>query len=228
MGGMGWIDGRGWNTSCLSCLSCLSCPLLSEHGLDAREIAAHRANLVRRFELPHGLLNAHPEQLVREVALPGAELVGAEVAQFRGLHSIFSWAKRVANLVRIGSLAAASRIASRASFSVTPSISNSTRPGRMTHTHCSGAPLPLPIRVSCGFFVIGLSGNTRTQIFPPRLINRVMATRAASICRSVNQHGSSARRPYCPNEMSEPRHALPAMRPRCCFRYLTFLGINIV
>ena len=58
-----------------------------------------------------------------------AELVGAEVAQFRGLHSIFSCAKRVANFVRIGSFAAASRIASRASVSVTPSISNSTRPG---------------------------------------------------------------------------------------------------
>jgi hypothetical protein len=26
----------------------------------------------------------------------------------------------------------------------------------------------LPIRVSAGFFVIGLSGNTRIQIFPPR------------------------------------------------------------
>src|SRR5581483_705482 len=25
--------------------------------------------------------------------------------------------------------------------------------------------------------------------------------------------------------MSEPRHALPAMRPRCCLRNLTFLGI---
>src|SRR6516225_1138272 len=25
--------------------------------------------------------------------------------------------------------------------------------------------------------------------------------------------------------MSEPRHALPAMRPRCCFRYFTFFGI---
>src|SRR5215467_7450918 len=27
--------------------------------------------------------------------------------------------------------------------------------------------------------------------------------------------------------MSPPRHALPRMRPRCCFRYLTFFGINI-
>src|SRR4051812_5085829 len=27
--------------------------------------------------------------------------------------------------------------------------------------------------------------------------------------------------------MSAPRQALPAIRPRCCFRYLTFFGINI-
>ena len=95
----------------------------------------------------------------------------------------------------MGSLAAASRIASRASVSVTPSISNRIRPGRTTHTHSSGAPLPLPMRVSCGFLVIGLSGNTRTQILPPRLMKRVIATRAASICRAVIQQGSIAFRP---------------------------------
>src|SRR5476651_1573948 len=112
-----------------------SSSFLPLHGLDAREIATHGAHLVRRFQLSHRLLDAHPEQLIGQLPLPGAELVGAEVAQFGGLHSIFSSAKRVANLVRIGSFAAASRIASRASFSVTPSISNSTRPGRTTHTH---------------------------------------------------------------------------------------------
>src|SRR3954454_15033816 len=173
----------------------LRLPLLTLHGFDAREIAAHRAHLVRRFQLSHRLLDAHAEQLIGQFALPRAELVGPEVAQFGGLHSIFSSAKRVANLVMIGSFAAASRIASRASFSETPSISNRTRPGRTTQTHCSGAPLPLPMRVSCGFFVIGLSGNTRVQILPPRAMKRVMATRAASICRSVSQQGSSAFRP---------------------------------
>src|SRR2546430_502582 len=39
--------------------SCLSCPFLSEHGLHAREIAAHHAHLVGHLELPHRLLNAH-------------------------------------------------------------------------------------------------------------------------------------------------------------------------
>src|SRR5579862_8644858 len=199
--------------------------LLSDHGLDPREIAAHRAHLFRHFQLPHRLLQAHPEERVGQLALLRAELVGAEVAQFCGLHSIFSCANRVANFVRIGTFAAASFIASRASFSLTPSISNRILPGRMTATHCSGAPFPLPMRVSCGFLVIGLSGNTRHHTLPPRATKRVIATRAASIWRSVSQHGSSAFSPYSPNSTSAPRHAFPAMRPRCCFRYLTFFGI---
>src|SRR3954462_9920728 len=201
--------------------------LLSQHRLDPRQIAPHLANPRRRLELPHRLLDPHPEQLIGELALLRAKLVGAEVPQLRCLHCTFSCAKRVANLVLIGSLAPASFIASRASVWLTPSISNSTRPGRTTATHCSGAPLPLPMRVSCGFLVIGLSGNTRTQILPPRLMKRVIATRAASIWRSVSQHGSIALRPYSPNDTSPPRHALPRMRPRCCLRYFTFFGINI-
>src|SRR5688572_16922554 len=101
------------------------------------------------------------------------------------------------------------------------------RPGLTTTTQPSGAPLPLPMRVSCGFLVIGLSGNTRIQILPPRLIPRAIATRAASIWRSVIQHGSSAMRPKSPNATVCPRYALPRIRPRCCFLYLTFFGINM-
>ena len=93
---------------------------------------------------------------------------------------------------RIGlTRADASRIAAFASTAETPSISNRMRPGLMTATQPSGAPLPLPMRVSCGFLVMGLSGNTRIHTLPPRLMPRVNATRAASICRSVSQHGSS-------------------------------------
>ena len=40
-----------------------------------------------------------------------------------------------------------------------------------------GEPLPFPIRVSAGFFVIGLSRKMRIQTLPPRLIWRVSATR---------------------------------------------------
>src|SRR4029079_9110527 len=102
------------------------------------------------------LLDPHPEQLILKLAFALAQIFDGEVAQFRCLHCTLSCAKRVAKRVRIGSFAAASLIARRASFSVTPSISKSTRPGLITATHCSGAPLPLPMRVSCGFLVIGL------------------------------------------------------------------------
>src|ERR1039457_6471924 len=118
---------------------------------------------------------------------------------------VYSACSRVTNLVRMGSLWAASRMASAATF--------------------AGAPLPFPIRVSAGFLVMGLSGNKRIHTLPPRLMERVMAIRAASICRSVIQAQLMALRPYSPKAMDEPRHALPHIRPRCCLRYLTFFGI---
>src|SRR5882762_11465260 len=96
-----------------------------------------------------------------------------------------------------------------------------------TATHFSGAPLPLPMRVSAGFLVNGLSGKIRIHNFPPRLMNRVIATRDASICRSVIHAHSMAFNPYSPNAKSPPRQALPLRRPRICFLYFTFFGINI-
>src|SRR5437867_4420506 len=101
------------------------------------------------------------------------------------------------------------------------------RPGLTTATQYSGAPFPFPIRVSAGFFVTGLSGNMRIQTLPPRLTNRVIAIRPASICRSVIQAASSVFNPKSPNSSDEPRHALPLIRPRCCLRYFTFFGINM-
>ena len=41
----------------------------------------------------------------------------------------------------------------------------------------------------------GLSGKILIQIFPPRLMKRVIATRAASIWRFVIHAASSARKP---------------------------------
>src|SRR5215471_5467968 len=131
------------------------------------------------------------------------------------------------NFVLIGSFAAANSMARCAVAKSTPSISKMIRPGLTTATHPSGAPLPLPMRVSAGFLVIGLSGKIRIQILPPRLTARVIATRAASICRAVIQPGSRIWSPTSPKARLEPRVAFPFIRPRCCLRYLTFDGINM-
>ena len=58
-------------------------------------------------------------------------------------------------------------------------------PDAQEATQVSTAPLPLPILVSAGRFVTGLSGNTLIQVFPPRFNVRVITLRAASICRVV-------------------------------------------
>src|ERR1041385_7246510 len=101
-------------------------------------------------------------------------------------------------------------------------------PGFTTATQNSGAPFPLPIRVSAGFFVTGLLGKIRIHTFPSRFIKRVSATRAASLCRWVIQAGSRAFNPKSPNATEYPRVALPFIRPRWAFLYLTLFGSNIV
>ena len=86
---------------------------------------------------------------------------------------------------RNGNLPSANRSASRAKVREHPATSKRTWPGLIVATHFSTGPLPLPIRVSAGFFVTGLWGKTLIQTFPLRLRWRVMATRAASICEEV-------------------------------------------
>src|SRR5262245_19421151 len=80
------------------------------------------------------------------------------------------------------------------------------------------------MRVSAGFLVMGLSGKIRIHTLPPRFTWRVIAIRAASICRDVSRPVSSAFRPKSPKASVEPRYALPRMRPFCCLRCLTFFG----
>src|SRR6185312_8917551 len=177
----------------------------------------------------HRHLEAEAEELVAEIGLAGFELLIAHLAKAFGGRVVLhcSSPPRLTKRVLRASLWEARRMASWAWATGTPSISKRMRPGRTTATQWSGAPLPLPMRVSAGFLVTGLSGNTRTQTLPPRLTKRVMATREASIWRSVTQPGSMTLRPKSPNDSSPPVQALPVMRPRCCLRNFTFFGINI-
>src|SRR6187455_1139582 len=126
----------------------------------------------------------------------------------------------------MGSFAEASRNASFAVPSSTPSISYSILPGWISATQYSGLPLPLPIRTSAGFWEIGLSGKMRIQIRPPRLMWRVMARRAASIWRAVRRPRATAFRPYSPKLTLLPRVALPVLRPFCSLRYLRLAGCS--
>src|SRR6266511_5833238 len=134
---------------------------------------------------------------------------------------------RFTNFDLTGSFAAASASAWRARCSSIPSSSNMMRPGFTTATHPSGLPLPFPIRVSAGFLVIGLSGNSRIHTLPPRFISRVNATRAASIWRFEIHPGSSVISPYWPNATVLPRVAIPDVRPLNRLRNLTRLGASI-
>src|ERR1700733_1083950 len=194
---------------------------------DPRQIFSRIAQTLQRFRLPCGQLKTEPENLLGQFSLLHQQLV---VPCFTNLvnatrHDYMPPA-RVTNFVGIGSLCAANVMASLAVTSSTPAISNMMRPGFTTATHFSGAPLPLPMRVSAGFLVKGLSGKILIHNFPPRLMKREMATREASIWRSVIHAHSSAFKPYSPNAKSLPRQALPGTPARICFLYLTFLGIH--
>src|ERR1035437_1268868 len=80
------------------------------------------------------------------------------------------------------------------------------------------------MRVSAGFLVTGLCGNTRIQSLPLRLRWREMVTRAASICWPVMGPRVSDCRPKSPKESVLPRLALPAREPFCDLRYLVRAG----
>src|SRR4051794_39221185 len=62
---------------------------------------------------------------------------------------------------------------------------------------------------------------------PPRLMCRVMAIRADSICRLVTYAGSSAWMPYSPKVTRLPPLEAPPRLGWCCLRCLTRRGISI-
>src|SRR5438046_6119373 len=107
----------------------LAAPLV-ENGLDARDVAAHLANPRGMFELPAGALEAQVENLLAQrVDLLAQFVVGAgsDIGCLHSLHGGVPSPSRVTNLVPIGSFAAASSKASRATSGGTPSSSNMMR-----------------------------------------------------------------------------------------------------
>src|SRR5450432_299689 len=83
------------------------------------------------------------------------------------------------------------------------------------------------MRTSADFCEIGLSGKMRIQIRPPRLMWRVIARRAASICRAVRRPRPTALRPYSPKLTLAPTVATPLLRPFCSLRYFLLAGCNM-
>src|ERR1700757_2200929 len=68
----------------------------------------------------------------------------------------------------------------------------------------------------------------RIQMRPPRLMWRVIARRAASICRAVSRPRVSALRPYSPKLTLAPTVATPLLRPFCSLRYFLLAGCSIL
>src|SRR5215813_1273407 len=167
------------------------------------------------------------ETFLTQVASLGQQLIHCQLAEFFHFHGCYAaltrWRER--NFVRTGNLSAASRRDSRATDSGTPSTSNKMLPGRTVATQNSGWPFPLPMRVSGGRAVTGLSVKTRIQSFPLRFMLRVSATRAASSCVLVIQARSSVCKPNSPKSMVRLRDAVPFRLPRWAFRYFTRSGI---
>src|SRR6185312_16139410 len=201
--------------------------LLARDGLDARDVAPDLSYPRRVLKLARGRLKAQVELLLLELDQLVIELIDCHAAHLCRLHGPQASTMRETTRVLSGSLAAPSRSDSRATASVTPSISNITRPGFTRATQNSGVPLPLPMRTSVGFFDTGTSGNTRIHTRPARFICRVIARRAASICRAVMRAGSWALRPCEPKLKLMALDAAPLMRPLWALRYFVRFGCNM-
>src|SRR5260221_12081055 len=136
-----------------------------------RDLLAHLADLVRLNGLAGDALQTQRQLLLGELEQFAPLLARRPIAnsRFCGICTVAHQRTcRLTKEVVTESLAPASRKASRAISSVTPSISNRTLPGLTFATQNSTLPLPLPMRTSSGFLVIGTSGKTRIQIWPPR------------------------------------------------------------
>ena len=180
-------SGYAWLLVCSLISSSAFLRSLPEHGLDARDIRAHVAYLVSCAAVwPARLLHAQVELfLAQRARAPSCSSLSVFLRSIVAFHHITA---RVTNVVLHRQLRRSQRGTPRArSSSVTPSISYSMRAGLHLGDPVLDVALAVALRTSSGFLVIGLSGNTRIQILPPRLTKRVMARRAASIWRAVRR-----------------------------------------
>ena len=150
----------------------------SHYCLYSGNATSYRFELTRFGQLADTLLESEIEGLPLKFLQFTLEAIHTHFSHLSCVHQI---AVLQTNVVCTGSFAAARRKASRARLSSTPCISYNMRPGCTFATQYSTLPFPFPCRTSSGFFVIGLSGNIRIQIFAPRFTFLVIARRAASI-----------------------------------------------
>src|SRR6185437_13657676 len=201
------------------------------HRVDAGDLLADGAQPPVAFQLAGGALETEVEQLLLGLSQLAAELLRAGGAQLLGGQARSHQASPTSRLTILhfmGSLCIARRSASRATCSFGKDSSNITRPGFTLAIHHSGEPLPEPRRVSAGFLVSGRSGKMLIHTLPPRLMCRLMAIRADSICRLVMYACSSAWMPYSPKLTDVPPLAMPRCLGWCCLRCLTLRGINMI
>ena len=113
--------------------------------------------------------------------------------------------------------------------SLTPAISNITRPGFTTATQYSGEPLPEPIRVSAGFFGYGLVGE---YLYPD--LTATLDVTGHSHTGGLYLVAGDPGGLHCNEAILAVSDrccrewAAPFMRPRCTLLRFTLLGINIV
>src|SRR3989304_2965496 len=129
-----------------STLACLF--LRAYQGLHAGYGSSHVADPAGLLQLPCHVLEAQVELLLDKLLLLFPQLLQCQVLQLAHPHALPPDQVLKMNLVRMGSFVAARRSASLAVSWPTPSSSKSTLPGLTTATHPSGAPFPLPMRVS--------------------------------------------------------------------------------
>ena len=180
------------------------------HGLHARDVLADLAELVGLDGLAGGTLQPQRELLLAQRQQLLLQLRGRLVAQFLAFISAPAasrkWWTPTAWRRRGGTPRA--RLSS-----LTPSISNSTLPGLTLAIQYSTLPLPLPMRTSSGFLVIGTSGKHADPDLAAALdVARHRAARRLDLARG---HARAVGRPSGRSRRT-PRYCRAVPGRRCC------------